>query len=367
MLTKRQVLTAVVSGGFILTMPLSVFAQTRTGDGAAYQAIVDGAKKEGKVTIYTSTDLAQVRQLLDGFRAAHPGVTVDYQELGTNQIYNRVISEAAAKQDTADIVWSPAMDQQIQLATSGLAATYESPEKANLPSWAIFRNQVYATSLEPIAIVYNKKLLPAEWVPKTYQQMITLIKEQRDALKGKLSNGDPEKSGTAFMIFWNDARNRSDFWDLQEAFGAAQGQVYAGSGNLREKVISGENLLGIGALGPYALQWAKENPTLGVTFLSDYTPAFGRVALINKAAPHPNAARLFLDYMVSRVGQEALASGGGLPSVRSDTTVGENAESIKKLVGGEVQPIVLDETLLELQDQQKRLQFLQRWKKAMKR
>jgi hypothetical protein len=113
----------------------------------------------------------------------------------------------------------------------------------------------------------------------------------------------------------------------QDAFGASQGEVYSEAGNLREKVTSGENLIGISAIGPYALQWPKENPTLGVALLSDYSPAFRRVPFVNKAAPHPNAARLFFDFMVPEAGQEALAS-PGLPSDRSDTTVGENAETL---------------------------------------
>jgi iron(III) transport system substrate-binding protein len=365
MLTRR-IAMSIIALCTVDTLALHAQAQTAEPYGPGYTSVLDGARREGKVTIYSATDHAQARGLLERFRAMHPSIAVDFQEIGTSQIYNRVVSEAAAKQDVADLVWSPAMDQQIKLATSGLAAMYKSPEGSNIPSWAIFRDQVFATSIEPISIVYNKKLLPPEWIPKTYSDVVALLKRERDALRGKVAAGDAEKSGTAFMLHWADSRNRTDYWELMDAFGAAQGQMLTGSGSLREKIVSGENLLGIGALGSYALQWAKDNPTLGIAFLTDYTPAFARAVLINSAAPHPNAARLFLDFMLSRTGQEALAD-AGLPSVRQDTSRGLNVASLTSMVGGKLQPIALDESLLELGDPQKRVQFLQRWKRSLQR
>ena len=62
------------------------------------------------------------------------------------------------------------MDLQLQLATKGNALTYASPENSSLPAWAIWQNQAYGTTFEPVSIAYNKRLLPADAVPGTVDQ-----------------------------------------------------------------------------------------------------------------------------------------------------------------------------------------------------
>ncbi len=128
-------------------------------------------------------------------------------------------------------------------------------------------------------------------------------------------------------------------------------------------MVSGENVLAFNVIGSYALQWVKESPNLGVAFGTDYTPAFSRLALIPNKAPHPNAAKVLLDFMLSKEGQTALAK-GGMPSVRSDID-GLNAKTLNEQVGGKVQPIKLDESLLDYLNPQKRVQFFRDWKAAL--
>jgi iron(III) transport system substrate-binding protein len=182
-------------------------------------------------------------------------------------------------------------------------------------------------------------------------------------LKGKVGSFDPEKSGTGFVYFSAEARNVPDFWSLARAFGAVSGRVYGSSGALKEKVLSGEHVIAFEVIGSYALDWAKKSPNLGVAFTTDYVPAFTRVALIAKGARHPNAARLFLDFMLSQQGQKVLAS-RDIPSIRTDFE-GLNLPAINKLVGGNLKPIAMDKALLEENEPKNRVQFLQEWKKAL--
>jgi iron(III) transport system substrate-binding protein len=355
----------MAAGAAILFGAAAAHAQSLpAGYPTNYADVIAGAKKEGKVSIYTSTDLAQAQRLMDAFKAAYPGIQIDWNDLGTNGSYNRVISEAAANQMGADIVWSSAMDLQLVLVDKGYAVAYASPEQPKLPAWAVYKGAAYGTSVEPAAIVYNKTLLPADAVPKTRPDLIRIIKERRDSLKGKVATYDPEKSGSGFLWATNDARNTNDFWELVKAFGAANGKLYSSSGQLREKVVSGEHVLLFNVIGSYALEWAKANPALGVVFQSDYTPAFSRVAILTKGAPHPNAGRLFLDYMMSKEGQRA-AAGSGIPSVRDDVEGGLNMKSLNALVGGSLKPIPLDATTVEYLDPKRRTEFFQHWKKAI--
>src|SRR5207237_9108731 len=152
-------------------MSLRAFAQVPAGYPADYGKIVDGAKKEGKVVVYSTTDAKLVTPLIKDFEAAFPGVKVEYTDLNSTEVYNRFVSESAAKAASADVTWSSSMDLQIKLAHDGLAQAYKSPEAAALPDWAKYKDTVYATTFEPIAIVYNKRLVPAEDVPKTKEDL----------------------------------------------------------------------------------------------------------------------------------------------------------------------------------------------------
>lgn len=335
------------------------------GYPADYASTIEAAKGEGKVVVYTSTDIAQAQALLDAFTKKY-GIPVEYNDLGTNGAYNRAISEAAAGQVGADIVWSSGMDLQMTLAADGYVEEYESPEKANLPEWADYENMLYATTVEPIGMIYNTSALPKDKVPTTHADLAKFL-ESDAALKGKVATFDPEKSGTGFLHHTHDVVADADgFWTLAKAMGGAGVRTYSSSGSMRETVVSGENVLAYNIIGSYALDWVKSTPNLGVGFFTDYTAAFSRVAGITKDAPHPEAAKLFVDFMLSKEGQDALAS-GGLPSVREDVTAGLNVKTLNETVGGALKPIALDDTLLEFMKPEKRVGFFKEWQAAVAR
>lgn len=328
-----------------------------------YAQLVEAAKSQGKVVVYTSTDISQAQTMLDAFTQKY-GIQVEYNDLGTNGAYNRAISEAAANQMGADIVWSSAMDLQMVLAADGYAETYASPETGNLPEWAVYQDQIYATTVEPIGIIYNTGAISEEEFPRTRADLIAYLNENRDKLRGKVATFDPEKSGTGFLHHTNDVEQTDNFWDLAKALGAVGVRTYSSSGSMRETVVSGENVMSINIIGSYALEWVQDSPNLGVAFGEDYTAAFSRLALLTKGAPHPDAGKLLIDFMLSHEGQSALAA-GGLPSVRSDVTTGLNIDSLNERVGGSLKPIAVSEDLLTYMAPQKRVEFFREWNAAI--
>ncbi|MEO9338446.1 ABC transporter substrate-binding protein [Mesorhizobium sp. SB112] len=329
-----------------------------------YADTIAAAKAEGSLVIYTATDAAQSQRLVDAFTKKY-GIKVEYNDLGNNGAYNRAISEAAAKQVGADIVWSGAMDLQMTLAAEGYVEPYKSAELSNIPEWANYQETLYGTTVEPIGMIYNKGAISDEDVPATRADLIKFLTDNKDKLRGKVATLDPEKSGAGFLHHTNDAIETSDFWDFAKALGAVGLKTYSASGSMRETVVSGENVLSVNIIGSYALDWVKESPNLGVAFGKDYTPAFSRLAAIMKDAPHPEAAKLFVDFMLSQEGQNALAA-GGLPSIRDDVTEGLNFVSLNERVGGNLKPIGIDNDLLDYMKPQKRVEFFREWNAATK-
>lgn len=348
-----------------LLAPAGAWSQTiPAGYPESYKATVAAAQKEGKLVVYSTTDSASAEPLLKEFGTLYPFIKVEYNDLNSTELYNRFISEVAAGAGTADFLWSSAMDLQIKLVADKNALTYDSAESKHMPSWSVFEKQAYGTTLEPMVMVYNKRLLPADAVPKSHADLVRLGKEKADLFKGKLTMYDTEKSGVGFMLVTQDAKVWPQFWDLATVFGKDGAKYYTSAGAMMEKVTSGEHLLAYNIFGSYAMLRQKKDPNLGFIYPADYTLGMSRVAFISKSAKNPNAAKLFLDFVLSHKGQDIIANQSLLYSIRSDVEGPATAAALKKELGDKLKPIPVDTSLLEYLEPQKRLAVLSKWKQT---
>jgi iron(III) transport system substrate-binding protein len=354
-----------LSGIALFGLSFTALAQVPAGYPADYTKTIDAAKKEGKVVIYASTDTASANPLIRDFEALY-GIKVEYSDMNTTELYNRLISEKAAGGGSADVLWSSSMDLQVKLVNDGYALDYASPEIAKLPQWAVWKNEAYGTTYEPISIVYNKRLLTGDEVPQSHSDLVRVLTQKADKVKGKVTSYDIEKSGVGFLLITQDSQTNTAFWDFAKALGAASPRFQSSSGTMMERISSGENLIGYNILGSYALLRAKKDPGIGVVYPKDYTLVMSRIMFINKTAAHPNAAKLWLDYLLSQRGQTIVANQSELGSIRADVQGELTAAGLSKTLGGSLKPIPVGPGLLTYLDQAKRLEFIKRWQQAVK-
>ncbi|HDZ2429221.1 TPA: ABC transporter substrate-binding protein [Klebsiella pneumoniae] len=313
----------------------AAWAEVPAGYPADYQKTVDAAVKEGKVVVYSTTDTKAAGPLIKGFEAQYPGVKVEYNDMNSTELYNRYISEQAAGGGSGDVVWSSSMDTALKLATE-YAEQYASPEVKQLPDWAVWQQKAYGTTYEPVVFIYNKRLIPQNEVPDSHTALAKLIASQADA---------------------------NYFADLANI---AKGglTVQSSTGTMMERVSSGENLIGYNILGSYAEARAKNDPSLGIAYPKDYVLVLSRVSFISQESEHPNAAKLWLDYVLSEKGQQILASQADIPSIRRDIAGKNDIDGMTALLGKALKPIPVNETLLDYLQPQKRLQFIKQWRSA---
>ncbi len=341
-------------------------AQVPQGYPADYAKLIDAANKEGRLVVYSTTDAAAANPLLKDFATLYPGVKVDYTDMNSTELYSRFIAEVAAGSGTADLLWSSAMDLQVKLVAEGNAATYASPEIPSLPKWAVWQNQAFGTTYEPITFVYNKRLVPAADVPQDHHALLALLTAKPDAYKGKITAYDPEKSGVGYLFVNEDVKHFPRAWDLFRAFGKAGIKLYTSAGAMMERVTSGEHTIAYGVFGSYALARSKKVSSLGIITPKDYTLVTSRVAFVSAKAKNPNGARLFLDYLVSKRGQSIIANQADLYSLREDVTGEATVKGVTELIGDKARPVPIGPELLANLDEGKRLEFLKRWQAAMK-
>jgi iron(III) transport system substrate-binding protein len=361
----RQVQSLLVGTALGVLATVAV-AQVPAGYPAAYGDTVAGAKKEGKVVVYSTTDSAAAKFLIDDFKALYPGISVEYNDMNSTEVYNRFISEKAANAGSADVLWSSSMDLQIKLASEGGALAYASPEVPHLPTWAVWKNEAYGTTYEPLAIVYNKRLLSGDEIPQSHADLLRVFTTKADKLKGKVTTYDIEKSGVGFMLITQDSKYNPQFWDMVKALGAIGPRVQSSAGTMMERISSGENLLGFNIFNSYAALRAKKDPSIGIVLPKDYTLVMSRVMFISKTEKNPNAAKLWLDYILSKRGQTIIANQSELGSIRNDVEGEMTVAGYTKQLGANAKPIPVSADLLVYLDQTKRLDFIKQWQAAMK-
>ena len=323
-----------------------------------YSDIVDGAKLEKQLIVYNALHAdAALADLLSAFHKRYPFITVKDSDGDALQTYRRFIREVAAKGVSADFLWSPAMDLQEKLINDGYAQPYTSPEMPSLPSWAHWQNLGYGVTLEPVAFVYNSRFLSEREMPRTHDGLRDLLRRDPKRFKGRVAMYNPEKSEVGMLLLSQDVRVTPDAWDLFAAFGSVDAHTYRTSRDIMNHIFSGDQWIGYDVIASYAMEMQKSHPELVVVYPADYVLVMSRVAFIAASARHPNAARLFLDFLLSSDGQTILRN-RGMGSVRADVGVPSQQARLNSV---RTQAIRIGPGLLSDLDSLVRAQFLRRW------
>lgn len=346
--------------------PTLALAQVPEGYPADYAETIAKAEAEGSVVIYANTEHAAVEAILADFSKAYPKIRADYIEIKAADLFSRVSSEAAADALKADIVWSSAMDLQYQMVEDGIAAEYASPEKAAIPEWASYDDRIYGTTFEPVVMVYNSKIIADDQMPDTRQGLAAWLTENRAEMKGKLATYDPERSGLGLFAVNEDAKHGDALWPLVTAFGAVDAKFYTSTGTMLEKISAGEHAIGYNIIGPYAYLRAARDPNVKVVVPQDFTVVLSRLAIITEQAEHPNAARVFMDYLLSHRGQTVVGNEAHLFAIRPDVEGPATIAGLTAEYGALLKPVSIGPDLLEAIQPVERLAFFRKWASALK-
>ncbi|MBR0691542.1 ABC transporter substrate-binding protein [Bradyrhizobium manausense] len=314
-----------------------------------------------RLVVKSTTDISEAADLVAEFMKLNPEVLVQYSKVSSTDLFDDVVNPSG-RDGAADVAWSSAMDLQIKLANDGYSAEYRSTEEGGIPGWARWKDRAYGVTAEPVVIVFNKRLLREDRVPKDHAQFLRLLTDHLSAYQGKIATYDPELSGTGLLFITQDVRVTAQTWKLVAAMGRAGVKLYTSSAAMIDRVGAGDLVLAYNVLGSYALERAKHDQNLGVVFPSDYTLLLSRIALIPRSAGQSELARRFVDFMLSREGQTLLAR-HSLGPVRDDMK-----SPMPDLVdaGKALRPIALSIDLLTYLDQAKRRRFLKDWRDALR-
>lgn len=304
------------------------------------------------------TDTPVVAPLIQGFQSLRPDVSVTYREIGSRDLYEATID---GRLQQVDVLMSSASDLQIRLANDGYAQSYASPYAPKLPSWAVWRNEVYGFTFEPAVIVYNPKRYTEATVPRSRQELLRLLERDQSRLQGRVGTYDIAASSVGYLLAEQDELVSSNFWGLANAMGQVGVRLSPTTAQLLDAIENDEMDLAYNILGSYALSRQASGSKIGVVFPQDYVLVLARSVLISRRAPSPDLARALVDWLLSPAGQQVASSHAALGSIMEDTPGRWTSEAVLARSSGIVQPVVLSPALLVGLDQRRHSRFVQNW------
>jgi len=270
-------------------------------------ALIEAAKKEGEMVYYTTMTLSQSKKVVDKFEKKYPFIKVDLFRTGGGPLLNKIQTEARGGRYAWDVV-SGRGEMVLPLMNAKFLAPYRSPESKTIEE-DLVDNEGYWTAyyVNPYVLGYNTNLVKKEDVPKTYEQLLD------PKWKGKKISIDDEAYGllSGLIRAWGKEKAVSYFKKL-----AAQDPVLMrGNTNRVQLTVAGEYSL-IVAYAPTIQRETSRGAPMDWVPLEPVAVQVNPMMLAAKA-PHPNAAKLFIDFLLSKEGQKMLVGFRRIP-IRPD-------------------------------------------------
>src|SRR6266498_4208097 len=264
----------------------------------AQDAKLAAAQKEGSLTLYTSFAEKDLPPLTAAFEKEY-GVKVKVWRAGSEKVLQRTLAEAAARRYEVDAIHSSALEMET-LHREKILQAVASPYSADLIAGALRpHGEWVATYLSVWVQAYNTKLVKKEDLPGTFQDLLD------PKWKGKLGieANVPEWYATV-VLHMGEEKGIRFFRDLVGRNGIS---VRKGHSLFNNMVVAGEVSFAL-TVYHYMLEVARRKGAAIDWFVLE--PAVARMSGIGIArrAPHPNAALLFYDFMLSTEAQELLVS-----------------------------------------------------------
>lgn len=258
--------------------------------------ILEGAKKEGKLLWYVAQDYIVPLKFKDQFHEKYPFIQMDIYRGGAVEVLTRLLAEEAAKKHIVDVVLISG-GEGLTLKKKGFYGKYISPQSKFFPEgfkdpeggWT----DVY---MSMNGIVYNTKLVSPQDVPTSWHDLLN------PKWKGKIGMDTRSFEWFGYILKIMGEKNGLEY---MEKLSEQKVRFYPGRPAVNQLLAAGEISLALGYKADIegkkdkgaAVEWAGIEPII---------PSIHPFGL-SAHAPHPNAAKLFVDFMLSREGQETWA------------------------------------------------------------
>jgi iron(III) transport system substrate-binding protein len=298
-----------------LAQDVPAFAGVSAEEKARLSALIDGAKKEGELTYWDVVIQPETNDALVAEFRKYYGLPnsfkVNYQLSATAALVTRVEQEIGADRVTIDIAAIGSPSWVFERANKGDALEYDSPQ------YKYFETSFKNGLGKPKFFAFNGAYL---FVPMWDSEALKFSgKSYKDVLgavaTGRLTVGDVSKS-VAYLATYAGLRKSLDV-DFFKKLAAMKPSLLVRSEQIASRLVSGEDLLAFTGMPTRAYQNNQKGAKLKFIFPEEGVVLLPQNMFILKKAPHPNAAKLWIDFVLSERGQAILVKGEALISGRA--------------------------------------------------
>src|SRR6202045_1837106 len=283
----------IAAPGVLAQAPLK--SPTRVHDFMT-NADVAKAEQEGQLVFYCHENEPGTAGIMEGFRKDFPKINTSYVRAQTGALYNKILSERSAGRFDVDVIQFSDLAPAIDFQKRGGYEPYVSPEAAayNGEYLSTPVGYFFWTGVTFAGIAYNRVKVKAEEAPKTWKDL--LDPRWRNAMSCKIS-----ASGLQFVQWYTFTKLYGpDYW---KQFAKQRPRAFDSRVQLFDRLAKGADK--VTAIGEYAAYVLYKEKGAEVEFVApeDGLPATPLLVGMVSKAPHPEAAKLFVDWAMSARGQ----------------------------------------------------------------
>ncbi|MDP2937072.1 MAG: extracellular solute-binding protein [Dehalococcoidia bacterium] len=297
-------------------------ASPTPSEAEAAARLYEAAKKEGQVMAYSVGTITQLEAIAAAFEKKYPGIKAS-SFTGTNEaIVDKLLTEARAQKPIGDLIVKINFSDIYALSKEGVLDQYLSPELKNFDKQSYDPQGLYTIVDNIVELIeYNTKAIPKEQAPKSYQDLL------KPEFKGKLGL---EASAVPWFTGMLRIMGKEKGLEYMKKLAEQKPRLVSGHTTLHKLVVSGEI--------PVAVYMHQFNPVtdkaagMPIEWVDpeEVTPTQPLVTTLAKKSPHPNAARLLTDFLLSEEGAKILVSQGWLPA-RKGVDLGKGLAEVAKV------------------------------------
>lgn len=271
------------------------------------------AANAADLVVYTSQPNEDAQATVDGFKAANPGIDVEWVRDGTPKIMARLMAEIEAGNTPADVLLIADTVTLERMKQADQLLAHKSAEAANFDASLYDADGFYySTKIITTGIMYNTA---AAMKPQSWKDLA------KPEAKGQVTMPSPLTSGAALIHAQTLAGDKELGWDYYKALKANDAVAAGGNGGVLKAVASGEKAYGVVVDYMPIREKAKGAPVEFV-FPTEGVSAVTEPVAILKGTKHEEAAKKFVDYVLSKDGQELSLKLGYIPA-RNDVALPE--------------------------------------------
>src|SRR6202140_1409249 len=296
-LSRRDVLkgSAALALGTVFAAPARAEAPPPE---ASTPQLIEAAKKEAKVVLYSAMDLPVGEKLGKAFEAQYPGIQVQIERSGSERLFQRIDQEFASNIRAADVVNSSDASHFITWKKNGWLAPFVTEDIARhfLPEYRDPDGMSATTRIYLSSIAYNTNLVKPDDAPKSFADLLD------PKWAGKMVKGHPAYSGTIMTATFQVVREFG--WDYYEKLSKQRVMQVQSSTDRPKKLALGERSVFADG-NEYGVVLLKEaGQPVEPVYPAEGAPTISGPTGIFATAPHPNAARLFQAWLHTRETQQ---------------------------------------------------------------